>query len=740
MASVIRQLFDLDDGRPNPRSKQAERQQAGGDGLPPYPDGDDQAPEKYGTYARALWDEQEGPLEPLHRTWIRNILMLLGFQWWEWDRVTGTFRLPPVPSYRERPVTNLMLPFFKNLLAKTTKNRPATQCVAASNEPKDQNSAALGNDALKGKWRELKLGKSLRRLLAWCIPTGTAYWYPFWNTETGNLVPLTLHVEAQKIDEETGQPVGAEVIEVPCDENGEPKLTPDQRYDLEAQPHYVDEGDVGTKVLSPFQVRVNPGAETEEDVSVVLVGEVLPIREIRQRWPDLDNVVAEDAGIMELFDSLTSGNITGHDPRNPQPGGAADRDSMLPKALVLRYHEKQRPEYPEGRYWVTVGNQLAEKPGPLPNGWPVVIPLKEVEITGRWHGGSTFESAVQIQREYNEVNGLIKEHHNLMLRGKWLVPIGSNIRRGQITQMAGEVIQHTPGLPPQMATLKPLPDRVYVERERLLQDFETITGIHRASMGQAPPGVSAGKAFLILQEADDTDLGPFLAAVEEAVAQLGWHFIQMMQRHYDTQRLVHIVGPDRHYQARAFQGSDLTGVVDVVAEAGSAFPWSQAARQNLLLELVGTPAGMAIFQDPTTGGFDRRRFASLLPIAGLDSLYQYEDVDYNEAQRVDEAYEAWDGRDVAELPRYMPWQNVMVHLEQVERTLKTATFREWAPAAQTAYIAHWQELRAVVQQQMLDRMAAASAGNGGAPGGPSAPGGKPPQVQAGPPQASGGGE
>lgn len=685
-----------------------------GDTPAEYPEGDDLPAERYARYNRALWDEQEGGLEPLHRVWIQNLLMLLGHQHWEFDRMAGSFRPKRVPSYRELTVTNLLLPYFKHVLAKATKNRPAYRSIAASTDPEDLHAAALSDDVLRAKWEELRLGRNQRRGIAWAIPTGNAYFLPYWNTDTGRLRPLTVPVEAVKYDADTGEMVGVDIVECPCDVNGEPLMrTLDdgrQVYDLEAEPAWIDEGEVGERVLSPFQVRVDPSAETDEDVTWVIIGEALMLREIRRRWPHLsDKLTADDLGLLGRYEELVTGLSTGADTH--AVGGAADRTEEAPKALVLHYHERPSPEYPNGRYWVTVGDQLAEPPQELPDGiWPVVHHLKEIEIPGRYHGGSTFEAAVGLQREYNDVNGLIKEHHNLMLRGKWLVPIGSNIRRGQITQMPGEVIQHTPGLPPKMADLKPLPQQVYQERERILADLERVTGIHKISMGTPPPGVTSGRAFLTLQEADDTDLGPFLEQLEEITAARAWSMLQIIQRRYVDERLIYVVGPDRSYQVRAFKGADLSGVVDVVPQAGSSHPWSQVARQNMLIEIA--QAFPFLFEDPDTGGFDRHRLARLLPIAGIDSLYEYEDIDVNEALREEEQFELWDGVDPAALPRVQPWQNHQIHDRQHTRVLKSAAFQQWHPHAQQAFLHHWRETRQAIQEMALAQMAEAAAAQG----------------------------
>jgi hypothetical protein len=380
------------------------------------------------------------------------------------------------------------------------------------------------------------------------------------------------------------------------------------------------------------------------------------------------------------------------------------RDVDVPKALVLHYFERPCPEYPEGRHWVTTGLKVLEAPGPLPDGiWPVIVWMHDIDTPGRLHGEATMTAAVGLQREYNEICAAIKEHHNLLLRGKWLVPIGSNIRRGQITTQPGEVIQHTPGLKPEMADLKPLPHKVYEEREKVLADFELITSMHQISMGQPPPGVTSGRAFLTLQEADDTDLGPFIEMMERSVAKLGWLTIQLIQRYYEEERLLRVSGGAHSYRVRAFRGADLNAVVDVEPQSGSAFPWSAVAKQSMMIDLVQVVP--ELFQDAETGGFDHERFRRLLPVGGEEAVGIGPDLDVSEALREEEAFEMWDTMDPAELPMVQPWQNHAMHLRQHGRLMKSTAFMRWDPENQQAMIAHWMETQQTImalQMQALE--------------------------------------
>lgn len=692
-------------------------------GPAPYPLDDHQSPEKYAVYSRAILEERREGMETQFLTWTQNLLFLQGLQWWAYDRVTGQFAPPKKSPWKERPVRNILVPYAKHQLAKLTKNRPRTSCVPASTDPEDIQAGKLGDDVLRAKWQELRLSKVWRRTISWVIATGNGFLMPYWNRNSGILMPLTTIVQAAKMNRETGQPEAdpatgemlAEEVECPCDQDGNPIMTPEGGYDLEAQPAYIDIGEVGHRVLSPFQVFPDPDAESTEEMHDLVVVDVCTLREIRRNWPHVEEpLVAEDVTDIERFDQLISTLTAG--PDTHLTGGSYLEEVDVPKAMVLYYFEKPCSEYPFGRSWVTVGRQLLEEPGPLPEGiWPAIVHLKDIEVPGRFHAEATMTSAVGLQREYNEATAHIKEHHNLLLRGKWLVPIGSNIRRGQITAAPGEVIQHTPGLPPKMAELRPLPAEVYNERERILGDFRLVTSVREVSMGDPPPGVSSGRAFLVLQEADDSDLGPMIEMYEEAVALDGWLMLQIIQRFYEEERLIRVSGENRRYQVRAFRGADLSAIVDVEPQTGSAFPWSKTAMQSMMIDLAREVP--AVFTDQDTGQFDVERFRRLLPIGGDEAIGLDSDLDISEALTEEDSFAYWDG--ASPLPVPLPWQNHVLHARQHARVLKSGTFKKWPPPSQQAFIAHWMahnaEIQAAIEAQMA--MGAAAAGGGGKDGG-----------------------
>jgi hypothetical protein len=681
--------------------------------VPAYP-GEKADAEDYALYTRRLWDDQDDALRPLHDIWTQNLLFLSGRQWWE-QLPTGEWRPQNVPEWREQPVSNISLAYFKTFLAKTTKTRPAWQTVPASSDPEDVQAASLADQVLESIWMKLRLSRQLRRAVAWTISTGNAFMLPYWNTETGKMTALTEEIEVPVYDEMTGEEVGKEMVQCPCDEKGEPYKTPDGRPDLTKEPAMLDEGEVGVKVYSPFQVRVNPTAECEEDVTWAIIAEVIPVDELKERYPDKADLIRDDdIGNLADYDRMISAIAGGADTMLSVSSDRARSDDM-PRALVLHYHEKPSRAFPDGRFWVICNNDvLLEDPQELPDGiWPAFVHLTDLLVPGRYYAMATLEAIIGLNREYNEINAQVKEHHNLMARGKWVVERGTGIKKGMISTQPGEVLQVNTGFLNGVKQLdvRGLPEPVYRERDRILADWEMVSGIHKASMGSPPPGVTAGVAFLQLQEADDTDLGPFLGMLEESVAQLAGAILQLVKNRYTDDRLIYVAGPNRRYQVKSFRAADIESCVDVIPIAESSMSWSKAARQNMLMEMAKLLP--QVFTDADTGMFDTAKFTSLLPLGGLESLAMNDDLDVQEAMREEEMFEAY-GTISNELPMVEFWQNHAIHSRTHKRTLKSAKFREWSPEAQEAFKLHVQEHDGALMAAMMP------------PVDPNAPPGQPP--------------
>jgi hypothetical protein len=77
-----------------------------------------------------------------------------------------------------------------------------------------------------------------------------------------------------------------------------------------------------------------------------------------------------------------------------------------------------------------------------------------------------------------------------------------------------------------------------------------------------------------------------IAGIEAANQKLGKHYLKYVANYWNEKRLVKIVGRDLDYESKHWQGSDLRGNTDVRIQAGSALPFSKAAKQALVTEMM----------------------------------------------------------------------------------------------------------------------------------------------------------
>ena len=701
----------------------------------PYPGPGEDREEVFVLFTREEFEERLDAQQPYRTEWTQNMLFMAGLQNYEYDRNSGDFRIENLPHWRERPVHNRFKPFAKTFMAKMLKNQPILQCVVHGDDPSDAYAVDLGNDVLRAKWIELSLEKKLKQAIAWIMTTGNAYILPFWNTDSGNLVPLTAPEIADKYDNATGELVGREVVTCPCDDEGKPLLRKDGSLDMEAEPHYIDMGEIGTKVHGPFNVFPNEDAVDDDDVDSWIIAESASIREIRRRWPKAKGIMPEDTTEVDEYNRLISAGLAaGADTHYTGPH--FDRSESNPRrALLIHRYEKPSPTFPRGRYWIVCNKTLLEPPQELPSGlWPPVLHMKDIEVEGQYLGEATMTAAVGIQKEINKYAGRIAEHIKLLNNGRILVPRGARVPKGAFNTREGQVIKHTPGMEPKPMEMKALPAQVWSEREFLEDSFQKTTSMHDASQGQQPEGVTAGRAFLVLQEADDADLAPITQSLEALMGKWSWYNLRLMQQYYDEERTIHVAGKSKSYRARAFKGADLTAIVSVEPQRGSAFPWSKTARQAQLLDMLQTNPWL--FIDPETGVPDRQQFREAFEIGGDLAVGSGFEVDLAKARREEEAFMGWDGSQETEgsLPQPQLFHDHAVHMRHHRKVMNSGEFEEWPPVNQLALIQHWFAHRVILQQEMQEMMMLQG-------GGPDTEGGSGPPSSNGPtpPPTTGGG-
>lgn len=469
--------------------------------------------------------------------------------------------IPPAPYYRARPVINRIRPIIRTELAKLTAQKPTATIVPATGEDKDTAAAQAGEQIWDSVYRGKKIKNTFKQTMLWTLTCGNGFMKTYW--------------DPQKIDREGNQ------------------------------------GDFTYENVTPFHLFVpDMMAQEIEDQPYVIHIQTKSPEWVKLHYP---NIKAQP-NVMEANDVLNDSflNLV----------GAAD----FRKNAILCYEVWVKPGQvdfmPNGGMYTIIADQIVQ----MVEGNPYLhqqYPFVKFEHlpTGRFYADSVVNDLIPIQREYNRTRGQMIEAKNRMAHPQLMAAEGS-IDASKINTEPGQVILYKLGFPPpQPLPLQNLPAYVVQEAERLLLDFEDISGQHQVSKGQVPPGVTAATAISFLQEQDESMLSTTFGSIEEGFEKIGYQTLCYVKQYWDTPRIVKVVGRDNQFNVITFQGSDLRDNTDIRVEAGSALPTSKSAKQALLMDLMGQG-----FIPPEKG-------LELMEVGGVQRLYEEIQIDSAQATR-----------------------------------------------------------------------------------------------------------
>lgn len=702
--------------------------------------------EDKGNYSVARYLVQNDHYLGLYQQWAKPVFFLVGKHHITWDIRTGNFRLDTdVPEWRQQPVTNYTYAVYRAALAKLTKSKPTLECVPPSGDSEDRDSAQLSESLLTFLWRYLRKPSKVIRALGWLLSTSKVYLSADWDDEAGELRPRTILVEVADPDDPTGQ--NTIDVECPCDEMGEPirrapafdgekALDGGDPYDLEAEPVMEPIGEITFDVIAPTRIRLNPEAECHDDADEWFDAQLWPIRDAEKEFgvdlSDLKNVGTGDEDDRQDLERLLSAVVAAPpDPYHVQQQriGASQDEGIGERVLVIKYYAKPcaKDGYPEGRHWITAGGKKVwpreddpeyhDGEAPLPFGfWPPQVPVVDTPIPGQPEGVSLLGQVVPLNEQLNYLDGKIGEYHTMQAMGgvTWVHPSDQGVvittEPGQVRVSKGLAI----GKPPVREKLEALPAPVYQERGVFEAKLRAVAGISQVDMSQKPEGVTAGRAFLVLQEASDAPFMPLIAALEEALCEIGRRELIIAREKYVEPRILKIAGEKGQHQFRSFTKADLRDGIDVRVQVGSMYPWSKSAQWDTKLSLIQALPQLVV--NPTTGEVDEAKLARYLDsgVPGLKAFESEENPDLVEIDREHAMFEAYDPTNPEasnQLPMPAFWQNPAVHLEQHHNFMKRNynRFKRWSPAAQEAFMEHMR-----LTTEAVDAMAAAMMSQAGA--------------------------
>lgn len=486
-------------------------------------------------WARGEFERCRGLKARVSRQWYINLNMTFGKQWLEAINTTEgapTVRQQQAPKWKRRKTINRLRAFVRTETSKFQQQLPNVVAVPATAEDEDVRAAFAAEQV----WMSYADVKRFRREYAaaiwWTVVTGVGFLKVWWDQSVKVRLP-----------------------------DGE------------------DKGDICFRKVSPLNLFIPEVRERElEDQPYVIEAYTRPLTWAKKTYADVLKGV-------DLEASTNSVTFLMDEAFQPRTGYANRLDSVVVQEVWVKPGATNL--LPDGGFLVLVDDILVD----YYEGCAYAhdeFPYTKFEhmYNDTFWADSPLVDLIQLQKEYNELRTDIGVAARRMGNPQLLAPRGS-IQPSKMTNEPGSIIEFQPGLqPPQPLPLTAIPQYVIDQQDRILQDFEDVSGQHEVSRGSAPTGVTAGTALAYLGERDDAYLTPQFQGIEEGFERVAKQTLLLFQQYVDIKRKIRVIGLDGAYDTLLLDGSDIAHGTDVRVEKGSAVGQSQAAKQAQVMDLV----------------------------------------------------------------------------------------------------------------------------------------------------------
>ena len=476
---------------------------------------------------------------PKQRQWYLNLAFTFGQQWLsvasgaQNSALRGMIQNQQAPRWQRRKTINRIRSFVRTETSKFLSTLPNIVSVPSTAEDEDVRAAYAAEQVWMSYSETKRFRKQYSAAIWWMILTGNGFVKTWWDQS----------------------------IKVDMPNDGE------------------DYGDIEFRKITPFNIYIPENRESEiEDQPYVIEARVRPVSWVKQFY-------AEQLKGKDVKATTTASNTIMDEGYLGLQNAKSGIDSVIVKEFWVKPGSTDL--LPKGGFFVMVEDILVDYYEGLPytHGQFPYTKFEHLFNDTFW-ADSPIVDLIQLQKEYNEVRTDIGVSARRMGNPQLLVAKNS-IVASKMTNEPGALIEYRPGLPaPTPAPLSQLPQYVVEQMDRILTDFEDISGQHEVSKGQAPAGVTAGTALTYLGERDDNFLTAQYQGVEEGIERVAKQTLMLFQQFVDMERKIKVVGLDSAFDTLLLNGSDVKGGTDIRVEPGSAVGQSQAAKQAQVMDLV----------------------------------------------------------------------------------------------------------------------------------------------------------
>ena len=625
----------------------------------------------FADYTSKSWRDQDNFYSFWVRRWKRTLDYIRGDHW----NVLQQVEREKMPAWKRFPVINYTQMFYNDYMRQLLEARVRYSTVPASADPEDISGAELMEQVLKYTYDITNMDSKRIDLAAWVASCGVGYLRYFWDTNTGEMLPLGIPTPDGGII-----PVDPETLEV------DPTLT---------SPMLVDKGEIGCEVISPQLVRWG-----SKESDGVMIGMLLTFDEVFDRY---DKSVADKVSYNKTHVGLS------HDISYGSSPGA--ENSQAERALIIEHYLPRSARYPQGLWWTATidSSKLITRPNPLPSGKVPIATFRWIPVPGhRKLGYSPLHGITFSNKAYDERMAKILEWQAKVLP-KIILKSGGGLSHGEINDEPAQELVVNPGGEPEVMEFKQPPTSFFTMLQNDISDMFTVGGYQlptQTAQGGLPGQVSQFNRIRNPIE----PRGNEQTAIAHINAKSGWQeagevVIAYVSKFYTEPRIISIQGPDRLYQWQEFLGTDLNNISATIrVDETSLFPWSRSELRDSMIAMLGTDFGGLVLSGPD-GQPDQDKVSAVLNATGMDVAIDALDADVVEARNIISTFRNLQQNEPPPQPEF--WQEVSTHYEEYLKILKSQRFKSWDQqnaAAFTQYVQQFGEILNNQAQEEADAM------------------------------------
>lgn len=590
--------------------------------------------------------DARAPFEP---DWFLNTAFYVGQQWLYWN--AGSLDRPKLAKHRETVVDNRILPIVTSRAARKVKNRPSFIATPFTGAEADVDAARITEKVMEYDWVYLDLQQKLFQAELFADIVCAGFWKIYWDSSKGESAEFVFRGEEVMRDQD-GRPLKTErVAEV------FPEGLPEG---LSAKTVAI--GDACVDVVSPFHFYPDPLATNMSELERAFEEKLRSPEYVKERYGvDLQADTEVPAGPVEsrMFASLL-------------PTGSDYQAVKLFERWVTPCSK-----YPKGQKVVWAQDQILEVDNEPVDPMPYVM-FSGIKVPNRFWPTAITSQLRGPQVNLNKIKSQIQENANRIGNPSILKSRQANV---SYTGVPGEEVLYDSTVTdavPQYLQPPEVPTYVKEQEARIVDAMAEISGQREVSNATVPTGVTAASAINLLQEADDTRIGPEIQDMEFSLGQAGTKLVRLRATFNTDERIMRIAGEDENWDIFQFRNTMMGKEPTVECQAGSAMPRSKAAKQAAMLEVLQTAFQYGVHIDPR----DLRRFFKDYEVGALDRLFATLSTTEQQIQR--ENRQMAQGMAVP-INEYDEDQD---HIDGHEEFQRTARFQQLPEQAKAAFQLH----------------------------------------------------